>query len=55
MWPTKKGTIGKWTPTFKEGRMLTVRECLELPLPDVSWMDEPWPREKFYGWTQCPD
>ena len=29
---------------------LTVGEALELPLPDTSWMDEPWPREKFTGW-----
>ncbi len=35
--------------TLREG-WLTVREALELPLPDTSWMDEPWPREKFTGW-----
>ena len=29
---------------------LTVWEALELPLPDTSWMSEPWPREKFTGW-----
>ena len=29
---------------------LTVSEALELPLPDTSWMDEPWPRTKFTGW-----
>ena len=29
---------------------LTVREALRLPLPDTSWMDSPWPREKFTGW-----
>jgi hypothetical protein len=29
---------------------LTVREALELPLPNTSWMDEPWPRERFTGW-----
>lgn len=26
---------------------LTVAEALELPLPDTSWMSEPWPRERF--------
>jgi hypothetical protein len=36
--------------TLREG-WLTVREALELPLPDTSWMDEPWPRERFTGWT----
>jgi hypothetical protein len=29
---------------------LTVGEALELPLPDTSWMSEPWSREKFTGW-----
>ena len=29
---------------------LMVSEALELPLPDTSWMDSPWPREKFTGW-----
>jgi hypothetical protein len=29
---------------------LSVSEALELPLPDTSWMDAPWPREKFTGW-----
>jgi hypothetical protein len=51
-WVTKKGTVSKWAPTLKDGRMLTVNECLELPLPDTSWMDAAWPREKFYGWTE---
>jgi hypothetical protein len=26
---------------------LTVSEAQRLPLPDTSWMDEPWPREKY--------
>ena len=29
---------------------LTVSEALGLPLPDTSWMSEPWPRERFTGW-----
>ena len=36
-------------------RFLTVRECLELPLPDTSWMTEPWPRSKFAGWLEDVD
>ncbi len=28
----------------------TVQEALRLPLPDTSWLDEPWPRSKFTGW-----
>jgi hypothetical protein len=33
---------------------LSVGEALELPLPDTSWMDEPWPRERFTGWMGLP-
>ncbi len=28
---------------------LMVWEALELPLPDTSWMLEPWAREEFVG------
>ena len=31
-------------------RWLAVEEARALPLPDTSWMDEPWPRERFTGW-----
>ena len=31
---------------------LRVEEALKLPLPDVSWMDRPWPRERFTGWLK---
>ena len=30
----------------------TVKECLELPFPDTSWMDKPLKREDFYSWTK---
>jgi hypothetical protein len=29
---------------------LTVEEAGKLPLPDTSWMDGPWPQERFNGW-----
>jgi hypothetical protein len=29
---------------------LTVREAMELPEPDTSWMSNPWPRTKFTKW-----
>jgi len=29
---------------------VTVEEALKLPLPDTSWMSDPWPRSKFTGW-----
>jgi hypothetical protein len=50
-WVTKRGGLGTWVPTIHDGRLLTCRECLDLPLPDTSWMDDPWPREKFAGWV----
>ena len=30
---------------------LSVELAKQLPEPDTSWMDEPWPRERFTGWT----
>lgn len=33
-------------------RLLTVKECLQLPLPNTSWMSEPMPRSKFVGWME---
>jgi hypothetical protein len=29
---------------------LVASEARELPLPDTSWMTDPWPRERFTGW-----
>ena len=29
---------------------LTVKEVQNLPLPDTSWMSNPWPRSKFTKW-----
>ena len=29
---------------------LTVKEVMNLPKPDTSWMSNPWPREKFTKW-----
>lgn len=33
-------------------RWLTVRESSLLPLPDTSWMTNPWKREKFTAWMR---
>ena len=30
--------------------LLTVRQALDLPEPDNSWMSNPWPRSKFTEW-----
>lgn len=31
---------------------LVASEAMKLPLPDNSWMDDPWERSKFTGWLQ---
>jgi hypothetical protein len=46
-WVARSGRLRRMT--LREG-WLTAREALGLPLPDTSWMDEPWPRERFTGW-----
>lgn len=32
--------------------LLTVKEAIPMPPPDTSWMSNPWPRSKFYGWIE---
>jgi hypothetical protein len=53
----RRGWLTWWTKRGNPAnviipRLLTVREAMELPLPDTSWMTDPWPRSKFYGWTE---
>jgi len=52
-WITQRGHPCKrpWYPHLVDGRLATVSESLEKPAPDTSWMDSPWSREKFLGWT----
>lgn len=45
-WITKKGT----TKSERIGKLKRVREILNEPEPDQSWMDTPIPREKFVKW-----
>ncbi|TKJ30328.1 MAG: hypothetical protein CEE40_05345 [Chloroflexi bacterium B3_Chlor] len=33
-------------------RMLTVRECFDIPEPDVSWMKDPPTRQQFVQWMR---
>lgn len=49
-WISKKGRKNSWGCGYE---VLTVKQALTLPLPDTSWMDDPWSRDKFYGWTQA--
>lgn len=46
-WVTKKGSTSHFD--LPSGWM-TVEEALNLPLPDTSWMNDPWPRTKFTNW-----
>jgi len=47
VWITKAGkTRGVRIP-----KLLTVRECMTLPMADNSWMDTPLTREKFVEWA----
>lgn len=46
-WTAKSGRPNTWHCD----RWMTVKEAMGLPLPDTSWMSDPWGREKFYGWT----
>jgi hypothetical protein len=55
-WITRAGYPARnpWRPLliseYSGTRLMTVREASRLPLPDVGWMDNPWPRSKFIGW-----
>lgn len=46
-WTARSGRPNSWECP----KWLTVKEALELPEPDTSWMIDPWPRSKFYDWT----
>ena len=47
-WYTRRGSPAN--ATFPDG-WLPVRAALDLPEPDVAWMDDPWARSRFYEWT----
>lgn len=46
-WITQRG---KKASFYLPSGWLTVEEAMNLPLPDTSWMDNPWPRSKLSGW-----
>lgn len=46
-WTARSGRPNSWYCD----RWLTVKEAMALPEPGTSWMSDPWPRSKFYGWT----
>jgi len=50
-WVTRKGSLGRMP--LPDG-WLRVHDAHRLPLPDVSWMDDPWPRSRFSSWLIEP-
>ncbi len=48
-WITRRGTTSAFN--IPSG-WLTVNDAMDLPLPDNSWMDDPWERSKFTGWLK---
>lgn len=48
-WTSRSGKRSYWAPTK---RFLPVEEALALPLPDTSWMDNPFKREDFHSWMK---
>ena len=47
VWVTRRGTKGRMP--LEQG-WCSVRQALELPLPDTSWMSDPPAREDFLAW-----
>jgi hypothetical protein len=50
VWITKREKRGKHD--LPAGWM-TAEQALKLPLPDTSWMDNPWARSKFTAWLEA--
>ncbi|MCH7962558.1 MAG: ribonuclease H-like domain-containing protein [Bacteroidetes bacterium] len=48
-WVTRRGSVSSFD--IPAG-WLTVNDAMNLPLPDNSWMDDPWERSKFTGWLK---
>ena len=47
-WITKKGSPS----SVRFPRLRTVQECMADPMPDQSWLDDPWPQAKFTSWME---
>lgn len=47
-WVTRAGR----TKFTEVGPWVSVKKCIKMPLPDTSWMEEPWERSKFTGWIK---
>lgn len=49
-WITRTGRNRSWLPI--NGQIIKSGEALALPVPNNSWMDDPWTRDKFIGWIK---
>lgn len=49
-WTTKKGYVRGF---YLDGGWENVQKCLEIPEPDMSWMDKPPKREDFTRWLNA--
>lgn len=49
-WTSRRGT----PQSIPVPRLLTVRECFDIPEPDTSWMNNPPRREQFVSWIEQP-
>ena len=47
-WISKSGRV----QVKPMAELLTVKKCLELPMPDTSWMSNPLKRESFTEWMK---
>ena len=50
-WVSQKGRPNE---IYLRTGWLTVEQCLDLPLPDTSWMTSPMTRDSVVGWTTPP-
>lgn len=50
-WTARSGRRNYWRGVHNSA-IRFVSSALGTPEPDTSWMDNPWPRAKFYGWTE---
>jgi hypothetical protein len=46
-WVTGRGSVSNFDIPDD---WLPVIDAMSLPLPDTSWMNDPWPRSKFTDW-----
>lgn len=54
-WVSRSERANTWVPKVRtaetgDRRLLTAREAMALPLPDVSWMKSARPRSQYYRW-----